>query len=416
MFRLKDNYAVFSIIFQVVSTFTSFLCLRWIRPEDIGLWQSFVIFEPYFFIIRFGVFNAFNREYSFNLGRNDDQKAKKIFHTTESYALIVSILILFSILSALFFFQSKSDAFQISIVVFGVLVASSIYKSFIEITYRCADDFKKLSIVYTIISILYIVSLPLVYKFNFHGFLLRIMILSLLSVALLLYFRPAPFKFNLNIKVFTFLFKTGFPLFISNYVTSITASFNRIILLTFTSIAVLGLFTPVQSVFYLGMLISGAYAAYFLPKLNFDYGKNGNKLLVIKNAMSQALRISIMLSGLTIICVIVSPFIVNTLIPEYSQTTFAIQLICLSWPLQGIKSVSMVFSVLKAWNQLYIFIIANFVLCLLIPYLFLTNRVFDDSILNISTSLLVIEFLMFIVIILLINYLRIKKAADEIEN
>lgn len=89
--RLTNSFMVVSLLLNLARMFTGLICIRWISPEQMGIWQLILLIESYLMFARFGIFNSLNRELPFYLGRNRTEKAMKYHDTAEGYAILVSL-------------------------------------------------------------------------------------------------------------------------------------------------------------------------------------------------------------------------------------------------------------------------------------------------------------------------------------
>src|SRR5688572_18066197 len=160
---------------------TGLICIRWISPDEIGLWQIMILIEGYLLFARFGIINALNRELPFSLGRNRLQKAMKYLDVTEWYVLAVCILFFVGLLGSIWFYNPLVDNWQICIVVLSVYFPVKFYSGFLEMTYRSGVDFKNLAKVQVSLVFFTVITMLLVYLYGFEGYLARTVILVVIG-------------------------------------------------------------------------------------------------------------------------------------------------------------------------------------------------------------------------------------------
>jgi hypothetical protein len=212
---------------------TGLICIRWVSPEQMGVWQIMILIEGYLMFARFGVINALNRELPFNIGRNRLQKALKYLDVAEAYVLVVSVLFFLGLFISSFVYRLDVQYWQECIIALSIFLPIKFYSGFIELTYRSGKDFSKLARVQIVLTLFTIISLGIVYLLGFEGYLIRIVFLAALGFVLFIHFRPFRFKPSMNVAYFVKLFKTGIPLFISNYTQSVITTFPGLFLLQF---------------------------------------------------------------------------------------------------------------------------------------------------------------------------------------
>ena len=168
---------VVSLLLNLARMFTGLICIRWISPEQMGIWQLILLIESYLMFARFGIFNSLNRELPFYLGRNRTEKAMKYHDTAEGYAILVSLFFLIALPVSLFFYHPPIVYWRECMLVFAAYLPFKFYSGFIELTFRSGRDFRKLAFVQLILIIFTILSVWVVFFFGFEGDLARVVVL-----------------------------------------------------------------------------------------------------------------------------------------------------------------------------------------------------------------------------------------------
>ena len=78
--------------------------LKWITPEEMGIWNGVTIASPYISFLQLGLFVALNRELPFLIGKGDKEKAIRHVRTAATYANFISGFILIATLITLIYF------------------------------------------------------------------------------------------------------------------------------------------------------------------------------------------------------------------------------------------------------------------------------------------------------------------------
>jgi len=369
LLKYINPHSFFYLLNHLVKLITGIICIRWVIPDDIGLWQLFLVVESYLMFLRFGVLNAFNREFSFLLGRGDKTKAFRYLDTVEAFTLIICALVLPFIFVFHLFNTIEHSYYYFCLFIFAAYLPSKLYSGFMELVYITGQDFKQLSKIKVIMSFAYIFTIALVYYMDFKGFLIRILVLALLSLLVYCYYRPYRFNLQWNFGDFKKLFVTGIPFFISNYTLGIVVTVPTLFLAYFGTIREVGLYYPVGLVISFGALLPSIISIYLLPKLNFDFGKNNNGLTVINDGIKSSLLVFLVMIPLSIIGWFLVPFFMELVLPEYIESTYVVQLGVIFSLTSPFLLMYNPFTVLKAWNHLYVFLGVLVVLNFTAPYL-----------------------------------------------
>ncbi|MCA9784514.1 MAG: hypothetical protein KC518_13100, partial [Candidatus Cloacimonetes bacterium] len=84
-----------STLLSVVSMIAGIIVIRWMPPEELGLWQSVLIIQTWALIFQTGVITGLSRELPFHLGRGEEDYVKELAASAQSVALIgLGLLIL----------------------------------------------------------------------------------------------------------------------------------------------------------------------------------------------------------------------------------------------------------------------------------------------------------------------------------
>lgn len=177
--RLKKSkplaiFSVSSMLYSAIQMLFGLVVLRWVGPEDMGLWNTVGIISPYIAFLQLGIFVALNRELPFLLGKGEKNQAMNAVITAANHANRVSLLLLFFTVLVLLYFYVKdyNSLYLLVIAVFGSSVVFQVKQNMLVVTYRSANDFQKLGYIYLAIIPVYLISILLVAQYNFYGFLI----------------------------------------------------------------------------------------------------------------------------------------------------------------------------------------------------------------------------------------------------
>lgn len=404
--KLINSFMIFSLLLNLARLLTGLLCIQWISPEEIGVWQLMILIEGYLMFARFGIFNALNRELPYYLGRNRYEKAMMYHDTAEGYAILVSILFLVGLSVSVIVYNPTILYWKECMLVFAAYLPSKFYSGFIELTFRSGRDFRKLAFVQLILIVFTVLSVWLVYFFGFEGYLARLVILSIISLFLMLWFRPFRFKANLNKQYLKQLFRMGMPLFVSNYGQTVINSFPGMLILIFGNLATLGLYYPVSIIINFGTMMPGTISAYLYPQTSYEYGANKNINHVIQKSLKAGLYSMLLMIPVITILIFLLPSMFNRFAPQYNEAMLAGRW-ALLFSLVGCLSLFYnPFAILKAWKSMYVYLVISGIVSWCLPFIVLLYMDAKDILVASVISFLAVK-----IILGGVNYWSIQRMA-----
>lgn len=345
--KIKQKYAKFISPEKIVffhfsaSTFlrtfalavSGLIVMTWISPKEMGIYNSFNILITYSFFLQLGIFNGLNRQVPFLLGQDKAGEASRLASVSLSFARVLSFSFLFlgSIAYVVLLFNGKLSSSELKMLaIMVVLTSSSFYQNYLNVTYRTLKNFKVLSRINNISSLLIIVSLSLVYFFGYNGLVLYYLVNGLVMLALTHHYRPYKIKAEWSVAELKKLVSIGLPIFILGYLQQITRTFNRLILILFGSVYLVGLFSPASAIYSAVFFLPSTLAQFLYPKFSFIYGKYGDKKLLIPYVNKIYLLSCVLIVPTILVAFFVLPWAFEKYIPDYIKGIFAAQvfLIC----------------------------------------------------------------------------------------
>lgn len=105
---LKNNKTLLSfsgssILLSLVKLFANILIIRWIAPEELGIWNTIIVVQSYAVVLNLGISNGLNRELPFALGKNYLNIARKLAETGLFISIIAAFVSFFVLAGSIFF-------------------------------------------------------------------------------------------------------------------------------------------------------------------------------------------------------------------------------------------------------------------------------------------------------------------------
>ncbi len=383
--------------------------IEWLSPESIGLWNSIYVILYYLSFLQLGMFNALNREMPFYLGQGKENLAKSLVATTQWHAIFLSTVIfigtiVFSVFAIYFSLFDTVTLF--SFCNLGLIISMQFAINFLTVTFRANKSFKVLSFINLAQSVLIILTLFIIYKYNYYGYVVRFLILSLSLLGMMLFYRPFKVKSKFSSSNYKLLLTTGIPLFTLAFLLGITDTFNRVVLLYVSDYKSVGYYYPAIAILVAMRVLPSSVSQFLYPKMSFEMGSTKDLKKIWGWVWKTLALIMLTMTPLAIIGYFLVPVVFEAYFPEYIQSIFAAKVALFSGVLSGSFIVITVFSSLKAWKELAILAVTKVLLYFSLQYFFASNMKPVDGV---ALGTLLADILFFIFLILLTYHVLIKK-------
>lgn len=390
-------YTLSSLFTTLVNIVAGFLVLRWVGPEQIGVWQMLLIINSYALIGNLGITMGLSRELPFLMGKGEQGEAYSLAETTKAYTLFcaaITLIILF-VLNIVFWLSGKDLIFILSFTTIMFILSINFYKDYILTLFRTNKAFSKLSVSYFIQGTLFIVLLPIIYIYKFEGYLAYNLSTALISLLLLLKINPIKVAAKFNFKKFILLFKTGMPLFIMAYLYGVSKTFIKFAILHYGGIIMLGLFAPVFAIRNGINMLPKIIAQYIYPKLSHKYGATGDSSLLWKPVRNISFLLLISLGIAVLPVYYFMPDIISNFFPKYMESVFPARMALLSGVIFGSYIGVVSLNSVKGYKERLIITISYISLSLLLP--FTLPFFIEDKIKALAWAILLIDVFYFII-------------------
>jgi len=298
----------------------SLFALSMIGPEKIGLWHAALILKPYINFAQLGLTQGLGRELPFYMGRNDDKKVKQYASNAQLITILYSFLtVIISIFLIVFYADSIQE--KLIFITAGIFISTMFVDNYLSSTYRSSKSFKDLSKVYVLVSIIGLMLIPLIYYFNFNGYLILLSVQSIFSTILLIFFRPFKIKSIFNKVIYINSIKVGFPMLTLNFLRNIPDTYPKIIILFFMSVTALGTTAPANAVLTAFAMFPLAIAKYVYPTMTYDYGRDGDRIRLWKK-IKKICGYLLLLGCIGLLSSFIIPWGIKNFFPKYQDAIY----------------------------------------------------------------------------------------------
>lgn len=359
------NFAGGNIIFQIVFIICDIYLLKLISVEFIGFWQYGMLIQGYVVVSRLGIINAFNRDYPYFEGQGNTLQVSAILKTTSFHTLMSSIFqsVVFLIITIYFYYSQKPQMFTLTMFVMCIYTLTDSYSNFLEAKFRGSLNFNKISLIKIILAITCGATLIFPYYLYYNGLLIRLIIIQLIQLLLFSYFDNSKVIPEFSKLHWIELFKDGWKFWLWSYLKSFNKSIPRLFIISFSTLLVLGYFTPINWFLGASVLITGSLSSYLYPILSRKISKGNISMGV------ETLKINfiVFLIGIpfVVVGIFLLPYFVNWIIPQYIDVIFPMRLTLVASLFEIIALSSVVWASQKEWGKMFFITILSILLNIL---------------------------------------------------
>lgn len=349
-------YSSASFFNTLQSLITAFIALRWVSPQEMGIWQSLILLISYADIAKLGVFSGLNRDLPYLLGAGKHNAAKKLVASAQFHVIALSLLGLIFATVSFFLVGDFTDIKWIqAITAITFYWIFSILSSFLQVTYRNTDRFNFLAFGLVIQGVFSLGGLLLVINWGFLGFLLmRTGALAIFCIYLFI-FRPIRPPIQTEKAIFVSLVKTGLPIHGVSYIFAVAMGLDRLFLLRAGGIEIVGLFAPATQIMNIMLALPFTITAYMNPKLLKLLGNNNDPGSIRQIALNTAAAVGLTSSVFAIAGWFAVPLLIERFFPDYTAVIEATRIMLIAGVFLSFRTMTIVFNALKQWRYLYIF-------------------------------------------------------------
>ncbi len=268
------TYSSAMLLSHFVRLIQGLIVVKLMEPAVMGLWLGIQLISAYGMHSHFGMLNALNRQIPSWAAKEEHKRVEQIEAVGRAVMLLVGVLwvVVTIAVCALGGFDRKMTA---GVLATGLVVAITLNSEFYSSLFRSHHRFGTLGVVKLIESFFMLGGLPLVYLWGFYGICVRAVAVAALCfvASMLLYARPVGIKLEWRETVD--LFKVGIPIAVLGYAIVLSATLDKVLILTFLGREQLG--------FYALCVVAGSFVGLlpqtigqvFYPRMIELYAKSG---------------------------------------------------------------------------------------------------------------------------------------------
>ena len=324
--------------------------LRYVAPPDLGLWHSVRLAQVYSVFVLAGILNGLNRELPFALGAGQENEANHLAETSLLFTNFAAVLALIAGSVGILVSVPKGPHLAIAVVAVTITVMAMFYRNYLIVMFRSNGSFSRLSGVFYVEAAVNVLSLPAVYFFGYLGMLGRVTGIAVLAVGLLWTMRPIRVAPSFSWAALKKLLKTGLPIFGLDYVKSCSATTDRLALLRFGGVDLVGHYALATTAAEALAALPTSVSQYTYPRITHAYGQ-GEPLLALWHRARKACLVSFLIClALALIGWQLIEPLVMLIAPRYDSSIPAAKLLIIAAVFESSRIFGNVLLSLKLWS------------------------------------------------------------------
>ncbi len=317
----------------------SLIQVRFVTPTQLGTLQSYAIVTSYLTFMHFGTFTALQRELPYLVGQGKAGEAKKLAAVCQGWILLMASASVFTfVVMAVWSACQKDFTATSGWMVQAVAIFFSLYTGYLAVTYRTSAEFAVLAKTGVKVSLLSILTLPLLVVNAYYGMCLRNAINSCLQGLLLHLRRPLLVRPSLDWRVLKALISFGLPLSVFGYVeTSLWSATQNYLVFTELGARGLGLLAFTLAAQTALLIVPQSINQIYMPRIAQQYGSCSDLRAIVRLCVKPTAA-SFSVSCMAVLCAwfCIKPAC-RLLTPKYIDAVSAVQWALLIMPLVSLR-------------------------------------------------------------------------------
>lgn len=363
-------YSVASTFSHLCTMVVGFINMRWLGPELLGIWQSVTLIDAYLPFLQLGIQSGLNIELPILLGERNKEKSNKLVSTALSFAVLLASLLSVVAISVLIVLAVNGCDTKVywGVVAVSFMAITSCFNLHYIATYRSSRAFDKLSKIYIIKSILSLLMIVLIYKYQYFGLLLFYVLVNVVTTILTWYFAPyRALKPNFDKSLFIILLKRGVIMSIVNQIKAIIESLPRIILLHKGGVIQVGLFNPALSIGTFMNLVPKQIAQFLHPQMAMKYGETKRASDMWPYFKALTIFVPLVLLPFAAMGWFVMPYVLEYLFPKYIDSLLPVKIMLIGFMFSTTFFTRGFLITIKAYKESLALYLIDFVVFLSLP-------------------------------------------------
>jgi O-antigen/teichoic acid export membrane protein len=319
---IKDStvYTISTIVSQVIGIFTSIAMRRFLTPEMMGIWATFLVVLNYALFTNLGIFTAIEIKIPYLRGKNENDELLKMRNIAFTLAIILSIIMTFVLLAASFVLapRMRHDAILGIRVMALIIIATFFYNLYITMV-RADKEFSLLSkvIVFNSLATLLFVS-ALTYFFNLKGIYFATLLATLASWFYIQFKAKYDLKLYFDIRLIRSLAKIGLSFVVIGIIYTALLSIDKLMIIKMLGPAQLGYYSIAMLAFTYANNFPKLFSIVIFPTMQEEFGRNDSRKNILGYVKQPTMLTAYLFPLVLAAAYFAIPVLVYYVLPKYA--------------------------------------------------------------------------------------------------
>lgn len=333
------RFSFASIVAQVCVFFRSYFGAHILGPNVWGIWATGNLIQNYAGFTNLGVIQGMHREIPILRGKGDSRESAKIRDTAFSFNFLVGTFVAAIIFIITFLIKAQPELLLalrfISILLFFNSLAGSYSNLF-----RANNRFNLVSRITVIGGIISLLSIILIFRFSFAGFLTGQVVAILIVTIYCIFNYREKIIFQIDIKMLKTLIIIGFPIMLLSIAGYLFVTADRLLIVSVLGYKNLGIYSVTRLVSMPIMLICSTGSIVMYPRLAEKFGSTGELKDLKKYIVLPIKDISMVVPIMMGIIYVALPILIKIFLPKYIGAILPAQILLFGFFFRAIVGIA----------------------------------------------------------------------------
>ncbi len=318
---IKDStiYTISIVVSQLIGMLTSIAMRRFLTPEMMGVWTTFLVVLNYCLFAHLGVFTAIEVKIPYLRGKNENAELQNMRNVAFTFAIVLSVILSIAALTASIILACRLPVEIIfGIRVLALIVPATLFYNLYIVMLRADKGFLLISKATIFNSVAMLISVSaLTYFFKLKGIYFATLLATSVSWFYMYFKTKYNLKLNFNIRLIKVLADVGLPILLGGVVYTVLLSIDKIMIMKYLGPAALGYY----SIAMLAMTYTHNFPRLFgiviLPTMQEEFGKSDSRKHILEYVKQPSFILAYLFPIVLAAAYFGIPILVHYLLPKY---------------------------------------------------------------------------------------------------
>jgi O-antigen/teichoic acid export membrane protein len=339
---------LFGLVRLIFKFSASVFIARILGPNQYGFWSIIELIHKYSPVVTLGVPSGVKYEIPYWHGKNKPLKARDLENTGLFW--MVGYTILLSSVGIVYYFVSANDNL-IRFAILTTMIGTGLFQlyQYLNVILLAHKKFYKSSLMYAFEGlVVLLLSIGLVYSYDLYGQLLVLPFASVIMIIFYYLFYRSKLKVEWVGGIILRTMKIGLLMIFVGIAYMFLLTANRLIISSYLGLEAVGYFSFAMLIITLFSNLTGSLGEVIYPYMNEHIGRYGRVDNMSKLVFMPALAKLLVIPILTGVALIITPYFIKYLMPQYVASVQVCQIMLISLTLTS-GSINILGSYLKQY-------------------------------------------------------------------